>query len=42
MYIDEIINLFFLNLGGLDFLAFSFGFVVMVSIIINLVKPLNV
>jgi len=41
MYIDKIVNLFFTELGGLDFLGLAFGFLIILAIILSLIKPLD-
>lgn len=40
-YIDKTINLFFTELGGLDFLALIFGSLIIISIIIALIRPID-
>ena len=41
MYIDSIVNLFFSELGGLNFLGLVFGFLIIISIILSLIRPLD-
>jgi len=41
MYIDKITNLFFDTLGGLNFLSLSFALLIIITIIMALIKPLD-
>lgn len=40
-YIDKTINLFFTEIGGLDFLALFFGSLIIIAIILALIKPFD-
>lgn len=40
-YIDKTINLFFTELGGLDFLGLFFGSLIIIAIIMALVRPFD-
>jgi len=40
-YIDKTINLFFSELGGLEFLGLFFGSLVILAIILAIIKPFD-
>jgi len=40
-YTDKIINLFFGSLGGNDFIALIFGIVILISIMIAIIRPID-
>jgi len=40
-YADKTINLFFTELGGLDFLGLFFGSIIIIAIIIAITRPFN-
>jgi hypothetical protein len=40
-YIDKTINLFFTELGGLDFLGLSFGLLIIIAIVLAIIKPFD-
>ena len=40
-YTDKIINLFFENLGGIDFLSLSFAVLILIAILISIIRPLD-
>ena len=41
-FLDQAVNTFFINAGGLDFLGFMLAIVVIYTIIISLIRPLEV
>lgn len=41
MYIDEIINLFFIELGGIEFLGLVGATLIIIAILISLIRPLD-
>lgn len=40
--LDTAVNLFFTELGGTDFLGLVFGFLIIISIIIALIRPIDI
>lgn len=40
-YIDKTINLFFTEIGGLDFLGLFFGILIIIAIILAIIKPFD-
>ncbi len=40
-YIDKSIDLFFTQAGGVEFLGLIFGFLIIISIILALIKPFD-
>ena len=38
-FINQTLDLFFTELGGIDFISYSFGSIIIIAVIISILKP---